>query len=135
MTGIAPWAKEYIGIPFVSGGRDKTGADCYGLVRLVLTERFAVNLPLLSGDYTDADNFVETEALIRSQQPLLAGRRVEVPETGDVCVLKFHGLPTHLGVYAGGGWMLHTLRGTGSVLQRISDPHLTGRFGGWYRVN
>jgi cell wall-associated NlpC family hydrolase len=135
MTGIAPWAKEYVGIPFISGGRDRNGADCYGLVRLVRTEQFGDRLPLLSGDYTDADNFAETEALMRSRRPLLAGRPVEIPEAGDVCVLRFHGLPVHLGICAGGGWMLHTLKGTGSVLQRISDPHLAGRVEGWYRVN
>jgi cell wall-associated NlpC family hydrolase len=135
MNGVAPWAKEYIGIPFVSGGRDRNGADCYGLARLIRTEQFGDTLPLLSGDYSDADNFAETEALMRSQRPLLAGRRAETPEAGDVCVLKFHGLPTHLGVCAGGGFLLHTLKGTGSVLQRISDPHLAGRIEGWYRVN
>jgi cell wall-associated NlpC family hydrolase len=134
MTGVAPWAKDYIGIPFASGGRDKTGADCYGLVRLVHMEQFGGNLPLLSGGYTDADNFTETEALMRSRRPLLAGRQVEVPEAGDLCVLRFHGLPTHLGIYAGGGWMLHTLKHTGSVLQRIGDPHLKGRIEGWYHA-
>ena len=135
MTCVAPWAKEYVGIPFVSGGRDKAGADCYGLVRLVRAERFGGTLPLLSGDYTDAGNFAETEALMRSRRPLLAGRQVETPEAGDVCVLKFHGLPTHLGICAGAGWLLHTLKGVGWVLQRISDPHLAGRVEGWYRVN
>ena len=135
MTGVAPWAKEYVGIPFASGGRDKAGADCYGLVRLVRTEQFGDTLPLLSGDYADAGNFAETEALIRARRPLLAGRRVETPEAGDVCVIKFHGLPVHLGVCAGAGRLLHTLKGTGSVLQRISDPCLTGRIEGWYRVN
>jgi cell wall-associated NlpC family hydrolase len=135
MTGVAPWAKEYIGIPFVSGGRDRTGADCYGLARLVRTEQFGNRLPLLSGDYTDADNLAETEALIRSKRPLLAGRNVETPEAGDLCVLKFHGLPAHLGICAGGGWLLHTLKGTGSILQRVNDPHLVGRVEGWYRVD
>jgi cell wall-associated NlpC family hydrolase len=135
MNSLAPWAKDYIGIPFVSGGRDREGADCYGLARLIRMERFGDDLPLLSGDYNDADNFAETEALMRSQRPLLAGRPVETPETGDVCVLKFHGHPAHLGIYAGGGWMLHTLKGTGSLLQRISDPRLVGRVEGWYRVN
>jgi cell wall-associated NlpC family hydrolase len=135
VTGVAPWAGEYVGIPFASGGRDRTGADCYGLVRLVRTEQFGGTLPLLSGDYTDADNFAETEALIRAKRPLLTGRRTETPEAGDVCVLRFHGLPVHLGIYAGGGRMLHTLKGTGSVLQRISDPRLAGRIEGWYRVN
>jgi cell wall-associated NlpC family hydrolase len=109
--------------------------DCYGLARLVRVEQFGGSPPLLSGDYSDADNFAETETLIREKRPLLASRRVENPEPGDVCVLKFHGLPTHLGVYAGGGWILHTLKGTGSVLQRISDPHLAGRVEGWYRVD
>jgi cell wall-associated NlpC family hydrolase len=135
MTGVAPWAKDYIGIPFASGGRDRDGADCYGLVRLVRTEQFGGALPLLSGDYADADNFAETEALMRSKRPLLAGRRTETPEAGDLCVLKFHGLPVHLGICAGGGWMLHTLKGAGSVLQRISDPHLAGRIEGWYHVD
>jgi cell wall-associated NlpC family hydrolase len=119
----------------VSGGRDREGADCYGLVRLVRVEQFGDTLPLLSGDYTDADNFAETEALMRERRPLLAGVPVACPEAGDVCVLRFHGLPVHLGVCAGGGWMLHTLKGTGSVLQRISDPHLAGRIEGWYRVH
>ena len=135
MTGVAPWAKDYVGIPFASGGRDRGGAYCYGLVRLVRTEQFGSRLPLLSGDYADAGNFAETEALLRSLRPLLAGTPVETPETGDVCVIRFHGLPAHLGISAGGGWLLHTLKGTGSVLQRISDPRLAGRIEGWYRVN
>ena len=135
MTGIALWAKDYVGIPFVSGGRDRSGADCYGLVRLVRAEQFGDSLPLLSGDYSDANNYAETEALMRSQRPLLAGLPVEAPESGDVCVLKFRGIPTHLGICAGNGWLLHTLKRTGSVLQRLSDPHLAGRIEGWYRVN
>jgi cell wall-associated NlpC family hydrolase len=135
VTGLAPWAHGYVGIPFLSGGRDREGADCYGLARLIRVEQFGDTLPLLSGDYTDADNFAETEALMRERRPLLAGIPVARPEAGDVCVLRFHGLPVHLGVCAGGGWMLHTLKGTGSVLQRISDPHLAGRVEGWYRVH
>jgi cell wall-associated NlpC family hydrolase len=135
VSGVAPWVGKYVGIPFVSGGRGRGGADCYGLVRLVRAERFGDDLPVFSNDYSDADNFSETEKLLRAQRPLLAGRQVAAPETGDVCVLRFHGLPAHLGIYAGGGYLLHTLKGTGSVLQRLSDPHLAGRVEGWYRVN
>jgi cell wall-associated NlpC family hydrolase len=135
MTGVAPWAQEYVGAPFLSGGRDRDGADCYGLARLILAEQFGKTLPLLSGDYADADNFDETAKLLRSQRPLLAGRMTEAPEAGDLCVIRFHGLPVHLGICAGGGWLLHTLKGTGGVLQRISDPQLAGRIEGWYRVD
>jgi cell wall-associated NlpC family hydrolase len=135
VTGVAPWAKDYVGVPFLSGGRDRSGADCYGLVRLTQAEQFGKRLPLLSGDYSDADNFAETEKLLRSRRPLLAGTRVEAPEIGDVCVIRFHGLPVHLGVYAGGGWLLHTLKGTGAALQRLDDPRLAGRIEGWYRCD
>ena len=134
MTDVAPWAKDYVGIPFVSGGRDRSGADCYGLVRMVRTEQFGDDLPLFSDDYGDADNFAETEKLLRAQRPLLAGRRAEPPDAGDVCVITVHGLPAHLGIYAGGGYLLHTLKKTGSVLQRTGDPHFAGRIEGWYHV-
>jgi cell wall-associated NlpC family hydrolase len=134
MMNLAPWAKDYIGIPFVSGGRGRSGADCYGLVRMVRTEQFGDVLPLLSDDYTDADNLAETEKIMRAQRPLLAGLQVACPEAGDVCVIQFHGLPAHVGIYAGGGFLLHTLKGTGSVLQRTGDHHLVGRIEGWYHV-
>jgi hypothetical protein len=51
-----------------------------------------------------------------------------------VCVLRFHGLPVHLGICAGEGWLLHTLKGAGSFLQQTGDPRLAGRIEGWYRV-
>jgi cell wall-associated NlpC family hydrolase len=132
---VVSWAKDYVGIPFVSGGRDRAGADCYGLVRLVRREQFGGNMPLLSNDYADANNFSETEGLMRTMRPLLAGRPAETPEPGDVCVIRFHGLPVHLGICAGSGWLLHTLKGTGSVLQRTNDPRLAGRIEGWYHVD
>jgi cell wall-associated NlpC family hydrolase len=135
MTGVAPWAKEYVGIPFVSGGRSRAGADCYGLIRLVYLEQFGKTLPLLSEDYSDADNLEETERVMRARRPVLAGRRTEIPEPGDVCVIRFCGLPVHLGLSTGGGFMLHTLRKTGSVLQRTNDQLLAGRMEGWYCVN
>lgn len=135
MTGIVPWAGTYVGIPFVSGGRSRDGADCYGLIRLILLEQFNKTLPLLSADYSDADNLEETEKVMKARRPVLAGQQVENPETGDICVIKFFGLPVHLGMYAGGGFILHTLRFSGSALQRISDPLLSGRIEGWYRVD
>jgi cell wall-associated NlpC family hydrolase len=134
MSAVASWAKEYVGIPFVSNGRTKEGADCYGLVRLVRNEQFGGNMPLLSGDYKDANNFAETGRVMKAQQPLLAGQPVGTPEVGDVCVLKFHGMPVHAGIYAGGGYALHTLTQTGSILQRVSDPQFSTRIEGWYRV-
>jgi hypothetical protein len=98
-------------------------------------EQFDKMLPPLSDDYSDADNAGETEKVMREKRPALAGQSADVPEAGDVCVIKFCGLPVHLGIYAGGGFVLHTLRATDSVLQRVDDPLLKGRIEGWYHVD
>jgi cell wall-associated NlpC family hydrolase len=38
-----------VGLPFVDGGRCTAGVDCWGLVRLVLTERAGLDLPFYDG--------------------------------------------------------------------------------------
>jgi len=131
---IAPWVKSYVGIPFKSGGRTIHGLDCYGLIRLIYLEQFNKILPLLDL-YSDADNFIETENVMKSYQPILAGQEVGTPEIGNVCVIKFHGLPVHLGIFVGDSFILHTLKGVGTVLQRCDDPNLRGRIEGWYSVD
>lgn len=51
------WCADYIGVPFLERGRDRAGCDCWGLVRLVLAERFGVAVPSYAGDYaTIADH-------------------------------------------------------------------------------
>ncbi len=48
------WTQKYVGIPFLSGGRNEGGVDCYGLVRLILNNEYGYNLPLLSNTYDNA---------------------------------------------------------------------------------
>jgi hypothetical protein len=50
---------RYIGIPWIDRGRGIAGCDCYGLLRLVLSELRGVELPSLSDLYTSAapENF------------------------------------------------------------------------------
>lgn len=42
------WAVKYIGIPYVRGGCTEYGADCWGLVRLVLRQERGIDMPALS---------------------------------------------------------------------------------------
>lgn len=131
----APWVRNYIGIPFISKGRTHEGCDCYGLARLVWTEQYGfVRLPLLDGNYTNALNAGTTRPLFDFYMPLILGKRKDEPDTADAVVILVRGQPTHLAVYAGDGYILHTTVHTGSVLQRLSDRDLAGRIEGFYGV-
>ena len=43
------WLNTYIGIPYVFGGRDHKGVDCYGLIKLLFTEQYDEALPDWAG--------------------------------------------------------------------------------------
>ncbi len=131
---VADWARSYIGIPFKSGGRDRSGVDCYGLVRLVYLEQAGAQLPSLDDLYKDALKAAETEPLFVANVPLLLGERHENPKFLDVAVILERGHPTHLGVYVGGGFILHATRRLGVILQRKTDPDLSRRIEGYYAV-
>ena len=128
------WVKKYIGIPFISNGRTLAGCDCYGLVRLVLYNEYGIKLPELSDDYSNALNISETARLFSEKLPVLAADKIPGPEEKAVVIITEHGLPSHIGIAAGCGYILHTGVKTGSVCQRASHPGLRGRIEGYYRV-
>jgi len=128
------WVKKYIGISFVSNGRTLAGCDCYGLVRLVLSNEYGIELPELSDNYTDALNVKETARLFKENIPILAGRKITAPAEKAVVVITEHGVAAHIGIVAGAGYILHTGIKTGSICQRETHPGLRGRIEGYYHV-
>ncbi len=129
------WVKKYIGIPFVSGGRELTGCDCYGLVRLILVTEYGFDLPMLLGDYTNALSIAETKSLFMKNVPILCGERIEEPEEKAVVLMKMCGRLCHIGLYAGDGCIIHSRHKAGVVCERLSAPTLSGCVEGWYRVD
>ena len=129
------WVKKYVGIPFVSGGRDETGCDCYGLARLILRNEYGYDLPVLNGDYTNALNIAETKKLFMENVPLLCGEKIDGPEEKAVALMRMGGRLCHIGLYAGDGCIIHSRHKVGVVCERLSSPSLAGRVEGWYRVD
>ena len=128
------WVKKYIGIPFVSNGRSFKGCDCYGLVRLVLHNEYGINLPELSNDYSNALNVSETSRLFTENLPVLTAKKIQEPVEKAIVVITERGRPAHIGIVAGGGFILHTGIKTNSVCQRAEHPGLRGRIEGYYHV-
>ncbi len=67
MMPAPAWAAGYIGIPFRERGRDRAGCDCWGLVRLVLGERFGVAVPSYAGDYESVKDYRRLAELVEAQ--------------------------------------------------------------------
>jgi len=114
-----PWVRPYIGIPFAEHGRTREGCDCWGLVRLVLGERWRIWLPSFSESYRDTDDREAIEALLAEER--VAWRRISGPffHEGDVVLLRVGGRAMHLGLIVGFPWMLHVERGIDAACDRL----------------
>lgn len=108
------WSAGYIGIPFKEQGRSKDGADCWGLVKIVMKEIFNQDLP----DFTDHPFDKKSNAMtIEASKPLVDAHEVEDKEEGRIVVMMSMGHPAHVGVSAGQFGVLHMERKMGAVLE------------------
>lgn len=85
---IVAQAKNYLGVPYVFGGEDRSGMDCSGLVQRVLADLGI-----------DAPRVVQDQADIGVEVPSLADA-----QPGDLIVTKGEG---HIVIYAGDGMVIH----------------------------
>ncbi|GIX11235.1 MAG: tail assembly protein [Elioraea sp.] len=115
-----PWCGEYVGIPFAERGRTREGCDCWGLVRLVLAERWRVRVPSCDLIYRDTED-VEAIATTFATAAARGWRRVSGPywREGDVALFRVAGRPVHVGLIVGWPWMLHVERGIDAACDRI----------------
>jgi cell wall-associated NlpC family hydrolase len=127
------WAGHYIGLPFLDHGRDRSGLDCWGLVRLVMAEQFSIALPSHSAEYDRTTEVDKISALIERESQkwkiVPTGREI----CGDVIVLRVRGKPMHVGIVVGDRQMLHIERGIDSVIEKYSGPQWSDRIAGFYR--
>lgn len=127
------WAGHYIGLPFAEHGRDVQGLDCWGLVRLVLSEQFGIAVPSYAREYRSTRAQDELGALIKRETQ--AWEKIESgnESLGDVVVLRLRGQPMHVGMVLGDQTMLHIEQFINSAIERYSSRRWSGRVEGFYR--
>lgn len=113
-----------IGVPYLDKGRDaEIGLDCWGVVRAALSAD-GIEIPSYVGAYASAEEVREVAALIERE----SATWVRVPRheaaLGDVVRLwiRHREAPSHVGVYLGGGKMLHTRRSCGACVEDLTLP-------------
>jgi len=93
---IVEYAKKFIGTPYVWGGTTPSGFDCSGFVQYVYRNAAGIELP--------RDTYGQIGAGTRVSQDQLQPGDLVFPHTG------------HVGIYIGGGQMIHAPR-TGDVVK------------------
>lgn len=127
------WETRYVGIPFLDGGRDDKGLDCWGLVRAVYHDCLGVDLPTY-GEINASD-------LLRVRRQIAEGsvsetwREVVEPREFDVAVMR---LPSgkgfgHVGVMLDARRVLHVERASATVIERIDTVIIRNRIMGFWR--
>lgn len=122
---------QYLGIPFRDHGRDATGCDCWGLVRLVYREQLGITMPDLGDRYSDA--YAKGEVSRTAADATAESWNIDV--TGqplrelDVLTFTRAGIETHVGLYAAPGVMLHVMEGMLAAFERFDTVRWRRRFG------
>lgn len=121
-TDITAYAQKFLGTPYVWGGNDlNSGVDCSGLVQQVF-KHFGVSLPRVTYDQIGEGTSVSAKGL----------------RPGDLVFFdtdpSIKG-PDHVGIYIGGGKMIHNPRPGKSVeIVDMTQGYYMNRFMGGRRV-
>jgi len=122
------WWLDYVGLPFLSCGRDRQGCDCYGLLRLIYQDQLGVNLP----DLLEYDNTQQRHRMndLMKDKPLIIGfeqMEISAVEPLDVLVIRQVGFDCHLGIVIGNRKMIHSEAGKEAVIEEFTRPHIAPR--------
>lgn len=131
-----------IGIPWVDGGRDRDGCDCYGLVFLFFGQVLGIALP--SYAETPAADLLAGEHAVGEALSGSTWRAVSSGDAdrGDVVLMRgvergsdrrLRHSVRHVGVLLDRATVLHVERGIGSVALPRSHPTIRPRIVAFYR--
>ncbi len=131
----ADWYDQYIGLPFREGGRECAGLDCYGLLRLVINERFGGDIPEYEGiAYRGGDDADFLATLMDERIRLWTPIRIGDERPGDGILLRVMGRPIHVGIVIVQGLMLHIEKDCDSLIECYSNgSRWERRILGFYR--
>ncbi len=101
-----------MGLPFAERGRTRAeGLDCWGLARLILAERFGVDLPSYSREYRDTTDKAAVAAAVQRHLPAWTPVAEGHEREGDVVLMESAFGHLHMGVVVRPGVMIHIERG------------------------
>lgn len=133
------WPMSYFAIPYRARGRDRTGCDCWGLVRLVYREQLGVDLKSFA-EIAPTDVKGVTAA-IAAEQPAWSRHPFDGRREFDVVIMRarlaINGVAVapemHIGIVTPDLNILHTEQPQGVACVTADHPTMVRRVAGVYR--
>jgi cell wall-associated NlpC family hydrolase len=127
-----------VGIPYELHGRDRSGCDCWGIVRLWLNEAMRMNVPSYVEKTTAAWPTVSGMTSFFDEVIGASWEKVDIgqEQIGDVAWIRSGRWPVHVGVIVSNGLLLHSegpKRQNLSRVEQISSLNLKTRVLGFWR--
>lgn len=123
----------FVGIPHADLGRDRSGADCWGLLRLVYAVDLGIKLPSLIEDYATCLDHAAIAALMAKQERTGSWHPVDQVQPYDLLRFRVGRHDTHVAVAVDRRRMLHTHARSHAVIVPRSTPEWRDRFTGAFR--
>lgn len=110
--------EEWWGTHYRYGGTGKNGIDCSALTGLLMGTVFAIKLPR-----TAREQYNESEKISKEDM-----------QEADLVFFNTRGGVSHVGVYLGDGYFVHSSTSNGVMISSLNDPYYEKRFIGGGRV-
>jgi len=129
------WWQRYLDgpVPYKSKGRDMSGCDCWGLLRLVYRDVLGIELPSYVEEYERADDragAAQAISLHIHEWDVVSPSRAK---EGDAVAMTIGGHVCHVGVVTVPGRMLHITRGINASHESYKSICWAKRVEGIYR--
>ena len=124
---------SFVGIPHVDLGRDRSGADCWGLARLVYAEDLGIELPSLLEEYASCTDHAAIAVLMAQGERAGPWRPVDRIKPYDLLRFRVGRHDTHVAVAVDRRRMLHAHARRHAVIVPRNIPEWRDRFTGAFR--
>lgn len=117
---MSHWADPYVGLSHRAKGRERSGLDCYGLLRLVWLDVAGFEMPRFDGADDPALVIAREARRFDLVEPAAVRPLDAVRMYTDICVAgRWQRAPIHLGVVVTPGLVLHIEQGRTSRIEGL----------------